>query len=114
MLEVLGASIAALGVVGGAFVSLIGIFGGHVPPWATDDAIQKMIDAAVAPLRAEADYKQCSDYNDRFVRAQKALQRNQSDMVAIDLFKASSDKIATIPNCKPEILPPMPAVMIAP
>jgi hypothetical protein len=92
-------------LLGSIFMGIVWITGGHFPPWATSDEVRRIMKEALVSVYAYQDAHDCSDYNDRFRRAQAAKQRNGNDQTAIDLFNVSLDKLKSIPNCMPEILP---------
>lgn len=99
------AAAAIAAVIGGTYSGIVAITGGRIIPWATPDEVQRIVDRSLMRVYAYQDYHECADYNDRFKRAQQALQRNAEDRVAQDLFNASREKLQTIPNCMPVILP---------
>lgn len=87
------------------FGTIILLFGGHLPPWATPadilglQAQQKTTAAILDGLNKTIDRKACDDYVARLQRANAALERNPNDMSAMDLQNASEDSIRRIPNC---------------
>lgn len=118
LLQSFAAAFVAIGVVIGGFTAAFAYFQWRVLPWATGPEIAEMIKVANKPLSDQLNgvvgwinHEQCVDYNDRFVRAQKALLRNPSDMVATDMWKAANDKIMSIPDCKPQLIAPVSGVL---
>lgn len=98
--EVVSAA-AVFAVISGLFMGIVKLTGGSFPPWATPADVDGKING-----------HECKDYNDRFGRAQIAIQRNANDQTARDLFNSSLDKITEIPMCMPNVLPSLPPLQI--
>jgi len=86
------------GALSAGFSAILYMTGGTFPPWPTHAQMRAFVNEG---RNADA----CKDYNERFIRAQRALSRNPDDMTAIDLYTAVSGSIAKIPDCKPAVLP---------
>lgn len=98
--KTIGMALGALVLLSTIYSGFVGFVGGRVIPWLTESEIDGKIVVALAELKAQRNFDMCQDYTNRLARATAALQRNASDMVALDLANAARMQISNISGCK--------------